>query len=300
MKKFQIHLTTLIILLYALLAPIFRPTLDLFWVTLGTLLILALLAKNYLDILLLLFTGVSMVVHTFLNPNFSDSKHILIVSAMTALIYLHLTLLIGPLVRLNSRFAKYFKHRKHIGVSVFFLGLIHASFVTSTYYKYNFKSIQSSPANFFGITALLILTTLAPTSISYLQQKLSLKVYSIIHSVLLLVYVSYVYLLHKLGLWYFENWQLLALLVFIIFWIAILPWGLPKKIFNKVNGWKQFHYLVYISYLAIVIHGWMLMFVSEKLPLQIFFWGSFLLVIGVHGYGWYKRLKKIKPTKAVK
>lgn len=284
-------------MVYAFTAPLFRPSLDLFWLMLTILAILALLARNYLDLFLVVFAGVMMFMHTLLYPGLSDFRHIAQVTALTALTYLHFTLLMGPLAKLSKRFAPYLKHRRHVGVSVFLLAFTHANFIIVNYYNFDLENVYGVSSNFFGTTALMILSVMALTSMNYFQYKMSLQAYNLLHSGSLAFYLIYIAVLSSLGFLYFQAWQLIFVIVFTIFWLATAPWTLPKRIFLRVNGWKQLHYLVYIAYVAVIIHAWTGYFVVEERPMQIFFWVWVALVAGVHIYGWIVRLKNARKLK---
>jgi len=297
MKKIQVYSTIVLVLVYALTAPLLRPSFDLFWLLLTVVAILALLAKNYLDLFLVAFLGINMIAHTLLYPGLTDLRHIAQVTALTALNYLHITLLMGPLAKLSKRFAPYLKHRRHVGVSVFLLAFVHANFIIAQYYNFNIENMYGVTSNFFGTTALMILSVMALTSMNYFQHKMSLKSYNLIHTGFLLFYVFYVVMLNVLGLLRFETWQLVFVFAFIIFWLATAPWTLPRKLFLRVNGWKQLHYLVYIAYIAVVIHAWTGYFVVEEKPMQVFFWVWVVLVVCVHIYGWIVRFRNSRKLK---
>lgn len=297
MRKIQVYITIISIILYALLAPVFRPSLDLFWLLLTLLAILALLARNYVDLLLVAFTGLNLFAHLQLYTALSDFRHIAQISAFTALTFLHLTLLMGPLAKLSKRFAPQLKHRRHVGVSVFLLAFVHANFIIVSYYNFDISNLYAVSSNYFGSTALMILGVMAFTSMNYFQHKMSLRAYSVLHTGFLIFYIVYTLGLLGQGLLRFETWQFLFILVFVIFWLATAPWSLPKRLFLRVNGWKQLHYLVYIAYIAVIIHAWTGYFVLEETPMQISFWIMVILVSVVHLYGWTLRFRKSQELK---
>lgn len=291
-KKIQVYTTITLCLFYALLAPILFPTLVVFWILLGALLLLSLLARNWVNMILLLLVAGNVLLHQLMYPNLDDTRHIVQATAFTAFTFLQITLVIGPLTRINKRFAPLFRHRRHVGVATFLLAFIHANFVIAKYYEFNPELIYSLSANYFGSTALIILSALAFTSTNYFQTKLPTKYYNLIHTGLLLFYIAYTLGLSALGILNLETFHYVIFTGFIIFWLLIAPWSLPAKLFLRVNAWKQLHYLVYLAYLSVIFHAWKGYFVLQPTSMQATFWITIIAVISVHTYGWLLRLKK--------
>ncbi len=255
------------------------------------LILLSAISRNYVDIFIEGLVLLNLISHQFLYPDLVDYRHIVQTSAFSALSLLHVTLLMGPLSKFSKRFAPSLKHRRHIGVSVFLLGLIHSFFVIANYYKFDPKLIYSIEANLFGSTTLLILTALAGTSTNYFQSKVPVRIYNLIHTGLLASYILYILILNILGFTQLVTWQILSLLGIILVWSLILPWTLPRKLFIRVNGWKQLHFLVYLAYFALIIHSWTGYFQYEKLAMQLTFWVPFVVVAAVHIAGWTRKLQ---------
>lgn len=293
-KKFQVYTTIVIMLLYAIVGPFFRPSIDFFWLIIGILAILAMITKNWVDLIMITFVGINMVAHMLMYPTLDDTRHIAQTTAFCALTLLHATLLIGPLTRINKRFSTLFRHRRHVGVAVFLLAFVHANLIIARYYEFNPENIYGVTANFFGSTALLILSVMAFTSTNYFQTKLSAKYYNLLHTGLLIIYSLYILILVSFGYLSLEIWHYIVIMGFIIFWIIVSPWGLPKKLFLRVNAWKQLHYLVYIAYIAVIIHSWTGYFVLAILPMQITYWLLIIIVFSVHFFGWILRFSKRK------
>ncbi|MCA9379810.1 ferric reductase-like transmembrane domain-containing protein [Candidatus Dojkabacteria bacterium] len=293
-KKIQVYSTIATSLLYALLAPLLFPTLNIFWILLGFILLLALIAKNWVDLILVIMVAGNVLLHQTMFPNLDDTRHIVQATAFTAFTFLQITLVIGPLTRINKRFAPLFRHRRHVGVATFLLAFIHANFVIAKYYDFNPELIYSINANYFGSTALIVLSALAFTSTNYFQTKLPTKYYNLIHTGLLLFYIAYTLGMSALGILNLETLHYVIFGGFVIFWILIAPWSLPTKLFLRVNAWKQLHYLVYLAYFSVIFHAWNGYFVLQPLPMQATFWITIICVISVHSYGWFLRLKKRK------
>src|SRR5215831_20735306 len=95
-----------------------------------------------------------------------------------AFVLLHIILCIGPLCRLNPKFLPLLYNRRHAGVTMFLLGLVHAGLVVATYHAGSdtnpiLSIFVSSPINGsasgvpfqpFGFFALAILFLMAATS----------------------------------------------------------------------------------------------------------------------------------------
>ncbi len=114
---------------------------------------------------------------------------------------LSLILCIGPLARLDRRFAPLLYNRRHLGVAMALVAMGHAYHVLDFYYAYS--SVRPSAALFeqdraftsaswpfpiFGAVALLIVTVLAATSHDFWQKFLGARAWKWIH---MLVYLAY-------------------------------------------------------------------------------------------------------------
>src|SRR6059036_3561498 len=119
-----------------------------------------------------------------------------------AFVLLHVLLSIGPLCRLNRKFLPLLYNRRHAGVTMCLLALIHAALVIITYHAGGdtnpflsiFKgspitgSIAGVPFQPFGFFALVILLLMAATSHDFWLANLSAPVWKALH---MLVYVAY-------------------------------------------------------------------------------------------------------------
>src|SRR5215472_9789862 len=119
-----------------------------------------------------------------------------------AFVLLHIILCIGPLCRLNWKFLPLLYNRRHAGVTMCLLGLIHATLVVLTYHAGGdtnpilgifvstpltgpFAAVTFQP---FGFFALVILVLMAATSHDFWLANLSAPVWKSLH---MLVYVAY-------------------------------------------------------------------------------------------------------------
>ncbi len=152
------------------------------------------------------FAGVSVAT----NPNITIETLILRGTALAAFVLLHAILCIGPLARLDSRFLPLLYNRRHAGVVVFFLGLIHAIVVTIQYhafsdtnpivsiftaYSMEYSALTRSvpdavnvPFEPFGVAALVILFLMAATSHDFWLRNLGASFWKALH---ILVYIAY-------------------------------------------------------------------------------------------------------------
>ncbi len=123
-------------------------------------------------------------------------------TAVAALILLHLILAIGPLARLSPLFAPLLYNRRHLGVTMFLLALLHAILSLAYYglfgpinpfsallaYNTNISSISAFPFELLGLAALLILFLMAATSHDFWLKNLSPAIWKSLH---LGVYLAY-------------------------------------------------------------------------------------------------------------
>src|SRR5512147_2201323 len=152
--------------------------------------------------------GVASYLATFgiltkvLFPYVTDEIMLMRAFGTAAFVLLHVILCIGPLCRLNSKFLPVLYNRRHAGVTMFSLALIHAALVILTYHAGGdtnpilgvfvstpltgpFAGVPFQP---FGFFALVILVLMAATSHDFWLANLSAPVWKSLH---MLVYVAY-------------------------------------------------------------------------------------------------------------
>jgi nitrite reductase/ring-hydroxylating ferredoxin subunit/DMSO/TMAO reductase YedYZ heme-binding membrane subunit len=119
-----------------------------------------------------------------------------------AFVLLHIVLSIGPLARLNRRFLPLLYNRRHLGVTIFLLGLLHAIAAVGFYHGFGviappvslltsnlqYRSISAFPFEMLGLGALLILFVMAATSHDFWLKNLSPRVWKSLH---MAVYPAY-------------------------------------------------------------------------------------------------------------
>ena len=113
-----------------------------------------------------------------------------------ALVMLHVVLAIGPLARLDRRFAPLVYNRRHLGVATFLVALAHALVAVGFYHGFGVLSPPLSllslpgavPFEWFGLAALAVLFLMAATSHDFWQKQLGGSAWKWLH---MLVYPLY-------------------------------------------------------------------------------------------------------------
>src|SRR6266705_4700722 len=147
---------------------------------------------------LILFSAVTKV----LFPLITDEILLIRAFGAAAFVLLHIILCIGPLCRLNKKYLPLLYNRRHAGVTMCLLGLVHAVLIIITYHAGGdlnpilgiFRgsplvgSIAGVPFQPFGFFALVILMLMAATSHDFWLANLSAPVWKSLH---MLVYLAY-------------------------------------------------------------------------------------------------------------
>ena len=145
------------------------------------------------------FTGVSLR----LSPHFTAEILLLRGTAVAAFLLLHLVLCIGPLCRLQPRFLPLLYNRRHLGVTLFLLGGIHATLATIQFhalgdvsplesifsaYSDDYRILTDGRVNLahfpfepFGAIALVILFLMAATSHDFWLRSLGPSFWKTLH-----------------------------------------------------------------------------------------------------------------------
>lgn len=144
------------------------------------------------------------------HPGTTAETFIIRFTSVAAFLLLHVILAIGPLARLDARFLPLLYNRRHLGVSMALLALIHGVFaiiqfhalgdrnpLVSVFTAYgrdyaipftDFRSISRLPFEIFGFGALVILFVMAATSHDFWLRNLGPSVWKTLHQ---LVYLAY-------------------------------------------------------------------------------------------------------------
>ena len=170
--------------------------------------------KRRYDGVLALALGLGAVVYGLTiylrQPDTTPETLVIRLTAISALVLLHVILAIGPLARLDSRFLPLLYNRRHLGVTMFGLCLVHAVFAiiqfhsggplnplvsVLTAYHEDYTAFLETPrylAHFpfevFGLGALIIFFFMAATSHDFWLSNLGPSFWKILH---LGVYAAY-------------------------------------------------------------------------------------------------------------
>ena len=168
--------------------------------------------KRYYDTALAVLVLVPVAVYTLVtlwrSPEATAETLVIRSCALAAILLLHITLCIGPLARLNPQFLPFLYNRRHLGVTVFSLGLVHAGLAvfqfhalgndnplisTLTAYGRDYQlrgvgDISHFPFEIFGACALAILFLMAATSHDFWLKNLGASIWKALH---LGVYLAY-------------------------------------------------------------------------------------------------------------
>lgn len=248
------------------------------------------------DIYTTLFIFVVFVISKLIFRSLDDITLIIRTASITSFFLIHLVLLIGPWSHFSDKIIRLYEQRRHLGVTVFLLAYLHASFVVSNYYKNSIPDALSSVFTFFGFTALIIMFFLAITSWDKVQKKIKLGSWKIIHAITLIIYLSLVFTFYNVQK--SQNLQVGGLEVFLIFafilfWVIVAPYK-HLRIFLRtwIFGWKQLHVLIYIAYLSLLIHVYRGALQTQQPWLKVIFFISAGVVIGSHLAGWIKKFSE--------
>ena len=159
------------------------------------------LLGSIIALFLLLFIGIGIA----LFPTVTVPILIIRATGTIAFILLHFILTIGPMARLDTRWLPLLYNRRHLGVSLFLLTLIHAGLTLILYHGFTdlnpFVSLFMSdsgngmlgfPFQVFGFFALLIFFLMAATSHDFWLANLTAPIWKALHQ---LVYLAYALLI---------------------------------------------------------------------------------------------------------
>lgn len=151
-----------------------------------------------------------------LNPQVTFETNLIRSFGWLAILLLHVILIIGPLARLNPSFNIVLYNRRHLGVTMFLMGLIHGAFSIMQFHSLGdtnpirsvflsnvqYGSISFFPFQTLGFLGLLILALMAASSHDFWLKNLGLKTWKALH---MLVYVAYGLLIMHIVLGALQN-----------------------------------------------------------------------------------------------
>jgi methionine sulfoxide reductase heme-binding subunit len=149
-----------------------------------------------------LYLLVFVLVTAYTNPDYTFETVLIRSSSTLATLLLHIILSIGPLARLNKKFLPLLYNRRHLGVTMFCIALVHGVFSIFQFHALSnvnpFVSLFTSNTHFFSISgfpfqvlgffALIILFLMAITSHDFWLHHLSARVWKTLH---MFVYLAY-------------------------------------------------------------------------------------------------------------
>lgn len=156
----------------------------------------------YLLLGIVLYLVSFIVGNAVLNPEITEETLIIRSFGTLAIIMLHVILVIGPLSRLDERFLPLLYNRRHLGVSMFLIGTVHAAFSTLQFHAFgdtnpilsiftsnlDYGSLSNFPFQTLGALAWVIFFLMAATSHDFWLKNLGAPFWKSLH---ILVYVAY-------------------------------------------------------------------------------------------------------------
>lgn len=156
------------------------------------------LIAAFVVLYLVAFIGITALV----NPDYTFETALIRSTSTLAFLLLHIILSIGPLARLNRRFLPLLYNRRHLGVTMFFIALVHAAFSLFQFHALGnvspFVSLFTSntrigslpgfPFQSLGFFALVTFFLMAITSHDFWLHQLGHKTWKTLH---MFVYLAY-------------------------------------------------------------------------------------------------------------
>src|SRR5712691_894753 len=152
--------------------------------------------------LLALYLGIFVGIGAWRNPSATAETLLIRALGTAAFLLLNVVLCIGPLSRLDRRFLPLLYNRRHLGVTMFLMALVHGVFSIVQFHALGnvsplvslfisntrYYSLANFPFQALGFFALLILFVMAATSHDFWLHNLSAPVWKRIH---MMVYLEY-------------------------------------------------------------------------------------------------------------
>jgi methionine sulfoxide reductase heme-binding subunit len=173
---------------------------------------------------LLVFCSLTLI----FNPQVTFETLLIRSSSTLAVLLLHIILSIGPLCRINKKFLPLLYNRRHLGVTMFCVALVHGGFGILQFHTLGntgplvslftsntrYGSLADFPFQALGFFALLIFFIMAITSHDFWLHNLSPRVWKTLH---MFVYLAYVLIIMHvmLGVIQFETNPVFVLILFL-------------------------------------------------------------------------------------
>lgn len=197
-----------------------------------------------------LWLGISMFLVSYvafqymLRPTITPETLIIRASGLSAFVLLHFILAIGPLSRISTRFLPLLYNRRHAGVSMFLLAVIHGIFNIIQFHTLgdtnalvsiftaneHYNSVNEFPFQVLGFFALIIFFLMAATSHDFWLKNLGPVIWKALH---MGVYVAYtLVILHvALGALQYESHP--------VNWITLLLGFVSISGLHMYAGWME-------------------------------------------------------------
>jgi methionine sulfoxide reductase heme-binding subunit len=199
---------------------------------------------GFIFLFCLVYLGIFIVTTVVTNPDYSFETVLIRSTSTLAFLLLHIILAIGPLCRINRKFLPLLYNRRHLGVTMFSISLIHGLFSIIQFHALGnvqplvslftsntqFNSISQFPFQALGFFALVILLLMAVTSHDFWLHQLSPRIWKTLH---MCVYLAYaLIILHVLlGVIQYETHPA---------YIVLLSGGAITLVtLHLIAGWKE-------------------------------------------------------------
>ncbi len=211
--------------------------------------------KKIYDLVLVCFVvayiSIFITTTAVLDPDVTQETLIIRSTSTLALLLLHVILCIGPLARLNPVFLPLLYNRRHLGVTMFFIGAIHGTFSIIQFHSLgninpilslflsntHYESFIKFPFEVFGFFALIIFFLMAITSHDFWLHNLSPRVWKTLHMFVYIAYLSII--LHvMLGVIQYETSPVLVVLLAVGF-VAVTILHLAAGRREQLNDREQ-------------------------------------------------------------
>lgn len=174
--------------------------------------------------LVIIYLLVFIIGYSIFDPEATEETLIIRSTGSLAFFLLHVILAIGPLSRLDKRFLPILYNRRHLGVTMFIIALVHGVFNILQFHSLSngnplvsvftsnsdYGSLINFPFQTLGFFALLILFFMASTSHDFWLSFLTPKVWKSLH---MMVYLAYLLIFFHVALGALQNEQSNMLIV---------------------------------------------------------------------------------------
>jgi len=147
------------------------------------------------------YLTIFIVLTVIMNPDYTFETVLIRSTSTLAVLILHVILSIGPLTRINKKFLPLLYNRRHLGVTMFCIVLVHGAFSILQFHSLgnvnpfvslftsntHFGSLADFPFQALGFFALIIFFLMAITSHDFWLHNLSPKVWKSLHMFVYLV-----------------------------------------------------------------------------------------------------------------